>query len=86
VNKSLRGQGTGGTEGKFKFGKTLKQGSKNNDVAELQKWLAAQGFFKGEVTGYFGAQTKAAVIECQKKNGLDAVGIVGPKTRDLLNK
>ncbi len=31
-------------------------------------------------TGYFGSITEAAVTEYQEDNGIDAIGIVGPKT------
>lgn len=38
------------------------------------------------IIGVFGPITRAAVIEFQKKNGLNPDGIVGPKTLEALNK
>jgi N-acetylmuramoyl-L-alanine amidase len=52
----------------------------------LQKRLKSDGYFTGSVTGYFGPLTKAALESYQTKNGLSAVGVVGPSTRALLNK
>ena len=58
----------------------------NNEVKALQGRLKSDGFFTGSVTGYFGSQTKSALEAYQKKNGLSAIGVVGPATRALLNK
>lgn len=38
------------------------------------------------VTGYFGPLTEAAVKRFQQKYGIEPIGIVGPKTRAVLNK
>jgi|GEM_PF-5300297 len=70
----------------YQFVKPLSQGSSGADVTALQKILIADGFLKiSAPTGYFGAMTKAAVSAYQKANGLDQVGLVGPKTRASLN-
>lgn len=52
----------------------LKVGSKGEDVKYLQQQLHL------EVDGDFGPETKAVVAAFQRKHGLDADGIVGPKT------
>ncbi len=70
----------------FKFNKNLKFGSKGNDVTELQKRLTAEGVYTGPITGYFGKLTREAVKKYQKANDLKVDGIVGPKTRAVLNK
>jgi hypothetical protein len=62
------------------------QGVSNTEVVALQKRLKSDGYFTGSVTGYFGPLTKAALESYQTKNGLSAVGVVGPSTRALLNK
>ncbi len=69
-----------------KFTTYLALGSNNAEVYELQKFLAAQGYFSGSVTGYYGILTKASVEKFQKARGLAALGVVGPETRTLLNK
>lgn len=57
----------------FQFQKNLSTGSKGNDVTELQKCLAnpivvgPDVYPEGEITGYFGAKTKQAVINFQEK-------------------
>ncbi|MES2953091.1 MAG: peptidoglycan-binding protein [Patescibacteria group bacterium] len=69
----------------FRFTRGLSFGSRGTDVKELQKILAAEGFFKGDFTTYFGPVTRAALRLYQKKHGIDALGLVGPKTRAMLN-
>jgi peptidoglycan hydrolase-like protein with peptidoglycan-binding domain len=38
-----------------------------------------------EIIGYYGSVTEAAVVEFQKANDIDPIGIVGPRTRAALN-
>ncbi len=61
--------------------KTLMIGSRGADVTVLQEYLIKKGYLSVKATGYFGVMTKAAVTAFQKANGLDPVGIAGPKTR-----
>lgn len=56
------------------FTRTLKYGSRGEDVKELQKILRLNA------DGIFGRQTEKAVKNFQTKNGLIADGIVGQKT------
>lgn len=69
----------------FLFTKKLAQGSRGVDVTELQKLLIANGYLKGEATGYFGGMTAAAVKKLQIVLKLEPVGSVGPATRAKLN-
>ncbi len=66
---------------------SLRVGSRNTDVTELQTFLASDTtlYPQGLITGYFGSMTKAAVIRFQGRNGLTADGIVGPRTRAMIN-
>lgn len=59
---------------------TLKVGSKNEYVLHWQKFLNANGYICGMEDGYFGANTKLAVMAFQISKGLTADGIIGPKT------
>ncbi len=67
------------------FKKDLKQGSRGDEVKQLQELLIARGYLFGEATGYFGILTRTALITFQEERGLPGVGTVGPKTRALLN-
>ncbi|MBI5470066.1 peptidoglycan-binding protein [Candidatus Kaiserbacteria bacterium] len=67
------------------FTRSLSVGSRGPEVIKLQETLVSLAFLKTNPTGYFGVLTKAAVISFQKANGLPPVGLVGPKTRALLN-
>lgn len=73
------------------FNTNLSVGSTGSDVAALQTWLISKGFSipsiaSGVATpGYFGQQTKAAVIAYQASVKLPTTGFVGPLTRGLLN-
>ena len=71
----------------FKFILTLKMGSQNNEVRELQKYLVKAGFHPNNIAidDKFGSITRASVIKFQKANGLGTDGIVGKLTRDKLN-
>jgi len=70
--------------------KSLKVGSQNSEVRQLQELLAKDtGIYpEGKVTGYFGALTRKAVQNFQKKYGIvssgnentTGYGLVGPKT------
>jgi len=57
-----------------------------NEVANVQKALAAAGFNPGPIDGKMGTQTRNAVIAFQKSRGLKADGIVGPLTSAALFK
>lgn len=61
----------------------LRQGSKGEDVRQLQIKLNAQGY-QLVIDGDFGSRTLAAVRDFQRKNGLEADGIVGSATRKAL--
>lgn len=73
------------------FNTNLSVGSTGADVAALQNWLISKGFSipaiaSGAATpGYFGKQTKEAVIAYQASVKLPTTGFVGPLTRGLLN-
>jgi peptidoglycan hydrolase-like protein with peptidoglycan-binding domain len=66
---------------KYIFTTTMKLGSKNGEVKELQKRVGAL-----PVDGIFGPRTKKAVQIWQTAHNLIADGIVGPKTREKLNQ
>lgn len=59
--------------------KTLKKGSKGEDVEVLQHLLNVEGH-KVKIDGDYGQKTEAAVKMLQKAHGLEADGIVGPAT------
>lgn len=62
----------------------LKQGSRGNEVKEVQRRLKRWGYYSGSVDGVFGVGTKSAVIAFQKKNGLTPDGVVGKSTYKAL--
>ena len=70
------------------YTRDLTIGSKGDDVKKLQEFLAQDKeiYPEGLITGYFGVLTQAAVKKWQAKNGIESVGIVGPKTRAKLNE
>lgn len=55
-------------------------GSSGTEVEEIQRVLAERGIFKGEITGYYGAQTEEAVRAFQKQQGLNQTGIADDAT------
>ncbi len=57
-----------------------KLGSEGNEVSAIQEALKDRGLFNGDVTGYYGTQTQAAVKRFQKIKGLAVDGVAGPQT------
>ncbi len=76
--------GTTPTSG-HRFLNLLSLTSTGTDVTELQKLLAAKGFYSGPVTGSYGPLTEAAVKMYQTAHGISPLGYVGPSTRAALN-
>src|SRR2546423_13238135 len=58
--------------------------AKAGGVKALQRTLRQLGWRPGPVDGLFGPRTEAAVVRLQRKTGLAADGIVGPRTRLVL--
>ena len=62
---------------------TLYNGSKGEDVRQLQQALIDLGFLKGSADSVFGSKTEAAVRAFQKSAGLTVDGLAGTQTREL---
>jgi len=75
-------------QGTLKLVRQLRQGMSGDDITLLQELLASDPsiYPEGLVTGYFGPLTAKAVRAYQRKHGLEQVGEVGPKTRNLIDK
>lgn len=73
------------------FNSNLTVGSTGSEVVALQEVLLNAGYdipalSSGTATkGYFGSQTKSAVMKYQAENGIPNTGFVGPLTRAALN-
>ncbi|MCX7950624.1 MAG: L,D-transpeptidase family protein [Clostridiales bacterium] len=68
----------GGPYGPFGEGfRIIRPGDRGADVYEVQKLLKQKGYFKGYVNGIYGEDTKIAVHNFQKKNGLKITNDVG---------
>src|SRR3989344_4029614 len=73
------------------FNRSLGLGASGSDVANLQGYLAQEGYFRGNVTAYFGPITQAALQSWQAQNGIvsggspqtTGWGVLGPKTREF---
>ncbi len=61
-----------------------KIGSRGDEVKSIQSRLKSWGYYKGNIDGIYGTETKNAVIKFQKKNGLTADGIAGAKTLEAI--
>ena len=62
----------------------LRSGMTGEAVRNLQSRLYTLGYYSAEIDGQYGAATKEAVLSFQRLNGLDADGIVGAETRQVL--
>lgn len=62
----------------------LRTGMLGDEVTRLQRRLFELNYYHGEIDGQFGPGTRDAVILFQQKHALDADGVVGPATKELL--
>ena len=60
--------------------------ARSADVAALQVALRARGVYSGDVDGLTGPGTTAAVRSFQRRRGLVADGVAGPRTRRRLGR
>lgn len=60
--------------------RTIRRGSKGDDVRRWQAFLLMDGYRIGLADGNFGRKTETATKQFQSKKGLKADGIVGPST------
>ncbi len=59
-------------------------GSSGSEVKAIQQALKDRGLFSGEVTGYYGEQTRQAVVKFQKQQGISQTGTAGAQTLKAL--
>lgn len=72
----------------LKLTRSLRKGESGDDVRQLQEFLKqfSDIYPEGLVTGFFGSLTELAVKRFQEKQGIESIGIVGPKTIQKLNE
>jgi peptidoglycan hydrolase-like protein with peptidoglycan-binding domain len=64
----------------------LRIGMRGSEVTQAQEHLKRLGYLEASPDGDFGAETEVAVKALQKRFGLEADGIVGGETWDLLTR
>nr|MBR4281782.1 peptidoglycan-binding protein [Clostridia bacterium] len=62
----------------------IRAGAMGDSVTRLQSRLKELGYYTGTVDGQFGPGTRTAVTAFQQRHGLQADGIVGPDTNEML--
>ncbi|MDP2892683.1 MAG: peptidoglycan-binding protein [Bacillota bacterium] len=62
----------------------ISKGDEGDNVKKLQKRLKALGYYKDEITGFFGPLTFEAVKKFQRVNGLPETGTAAEKTLGLI--
>ena len=65
---------------------TLTLGSTGPNVKLIQSLLARIGYNIGSIDGVFGSQTRNAVMQFQRNNGLTPDGVVGPATWNIFER
>ena len=66
--------------------RTLRRGMRGQDVAVVQRLLKDEGIYRHpEITSFFGSITHRAIREFQRRNNLAIDGIIGPRTRTVMN-
>ncbi len=71
-----------------KLERQIRSGDTGLDVTLLQEVLATdpEVYPEGRISGTYGPLTERAVRRFQEKQGIAVVGIVGPRTKELLNR
>ncbi|MCD8511473.1 MAG: cell wall hydrolase [Bacillus sp. (in: Bacteria)] len=64
----------------------IQKGATGDDVVELQARLQWIGFYNGNIDGVFGWGTYWAVRNYQSEFGMDVTGLVGEKTKAMLER
>ncbi|MGB7377529.1 MAG: peptidoglycan-binding protein [Rivularia sp. (in: cyanobacteria)] len=59
----------------------LRSGCDGTAVRELQQNLRTLGVYNGPVTGRFRQLTRNAVVNFQRRNGINPIGVAGPQTQ-----
>lgn len=74
------------TRKELRFLRSLSRGMSGDDVRDLQELLAQDPtiFSNLFITGFFGPMTEEALRKFQRKYGIEAIGIFGPKTQAKL--
>lgn len=74
------------TSSKPVFTMSLEPGETNDDIKKIQKLLATDPeiYPYGVASGFFGPKTEEGIKNFQTRFGLNAVGVVGPATKALL--
>jgi hypothetical protein len=67
------------------FTKSIKVGSRGNDVEKLQRLLEKHKLLRVTSYGYFGSATRAALIKYQKSIQVKATGVLDAATRKYIN-
>lgn len=70
----------------FATGTLLRKGDRGPEVRRLQESLVALQLTKAKPDGVYGKKTINAVKKFQRQAGLQADGVVGPKTAEALNR
>jgi len=58
----------------------------NGSAKQIQSALKNAGYYEGKIDGKIGPQSKRAIKEFQRDNGLKVDGVVGKKTWTILNQ
>ena len=64
----------------------MKNGTRGDDVREVQEILISLGYLDGNADGIYGPKTEGAVLAFQQDHSLDATGIVGEGTWNALKE
>ena len=62
-----------------------REGARSGKMKDIQQALKNAGYYDGNIDGVKGKNTKKAIKDFQKSNGLKADGVVGRRTWDLLS-
>lgn len=78
------GESTADTRGQNEYSQKLRRGAKGESVKQVQTRLTELGFFDGPVSGNYMTKTVEAIKAFQTQNGLNADGITGQDTWNML--
>jgi len=66
-------------------GASARAGGSSSEIADVQQHLQQLGYYKGRIDGIWGKQSRQAMAQFQRSQGMQATGRIDDQSRQALN-